>query len=87
MCAPNLQTYIAEKLEEDGYDGLCSEGCGCGLDDFMPCGESNRECVVARAVTCTWDEDKAEGPEISCGECEGHMPGGTCYQPAKLPAP
>jgi hypothetical protein len=31
-------------LEENGYDGLCYEECGCELEDFMPCGEPSPRC-------------------------------------------
>ena len=33
-----VKEIIKEYLEKNGYDGLCREGCGCGLEDFMPCG-------------------------------------------------
>ena len=33
----NLQTIVADWLREHGYDGLCGDGCGCGVDDLMPC--------------------------------------------------
>ena len=26
-------------LQENGFDGLCSEDCGCGIDDFAPCSD------------------------------------------------
>ena len=35
-----LIDYLKKYLNENRYDGLCfgDEPCGCGLDDFMPCG-------------------------------------------------
>ena len=33
-----VKEIVKEYLEKNGYDGLCGENCGCGLDDFMPCG-------------------------------------------------
>ena len=32
-----VKEIVKDCLEKCGYDGLCREGCGCGLDDFMPC--------------------------------------------------
>jgi len=29
---------IISKLKEIGADGLCTDGCGCSLDDLAPCG-------------------------------------------------
>lgn len=41
------QEIIAGYLKTNGYDGLCCEDCGCGFDDFMPCGEMTMLCVPA----------------------------------------
>ena len=82
MTAPTLLQYPTTKLKEDGYDGLSFEECGCGLDDLVPCDAPNMRCVCARAVKCTWDDSKGEGPMDACCECESTMPGGTCYWPA-----
>ena len=41
---PDVVEIIKQWLREHGYDGLfCpseweEDNCGCGLDDFMPCG-------------------------------------------------
>ena len=32
-----VKELVKEHLEKNGYDGLCRDDCGCGLDDFMPC--------------------------------------------------
>jgi len=32
-----VKEIVKEHLEANGYDGLCRDDCGCGLDDFMPC--------------------------------------------------
>ena len=32
-----VQEIVKDYLEKCGYDGLCRDDCGCGLDDFMPC--------------------------------------------------
>ena len=38
-----VKTY----LQAEGFDGLYTEDCGCGLGDLMPCGEFRTECVPA----------------------------------------
>ena len=32
-----VKEIVKDYLEKNGYDGLCSEQCGCGLDGLMPC--------------------------------------------------
>ena len=32
-----VKEIVKEYLEKNGYDGLCSENCGCGLYNLMPC--------------------------------------------------
>ncbi len=48
-----VREIIIAHLRQVGADGLCSDNCGCGIDDLMPCeGESVdggcRECIPAR---------------------------------------
>ncbi len=34
----NIKEIIKKHLEDNGFDGLVNDsGCGCMLDDFMPC--------------------------------------------------
>jgi hypothetical protein len=44
-----LPVIVGQWLVERGYDGLCLPlvECGCGLDDFMPCGEPGTSCEAA----------------------------------------
>ena len=35
----NCLDIIKKYLEDNGFDGLTTEVCGCGLDDFAPCGD------------------------------------------------
>jgi hypothetical protein len=30
---------VAEWLTSNGFDGLCTEDCGCTIEDLMPCEE------------------------------------------------
>lgn len=49
----SAQQILIEGLRAIGADGLCNADleCGCGLDDFIPCGEMNTsECVAARRM-------------------------------------
>jgi hypothetical protein len=44
----NIRKIVEAWLKADGYDGLCDldcdyEGCGCLLDDLMPCDEPSPE--------------------------------------------
>jgi hypothetical protein len=34
----NVSEILKAFLEGNGFDGLCSDYCGCGKDDLAPCG-------------------------------------------------
>ncbi len=60
-------------LEANGFDGLCNaampgDGCGCLIDDLMPCGDQlSQGCTAGYKV----EYDKNECP---CGEgCPWHV--------------
>jgi len=42
-----VEEIIKEYLTTNGYDGLCCEDCGCGIDDLAPCGDMRLDCVPA----------------------------------------
>ncbi|MCL2223602.1 MAG: hypothetical protein FWB96_01395 [Defluviitaleaceae bacterium] len=75
-----VSEIIRSYLEEHGYDGLCNSKyeCGCGVEDFTPCGNCDiTVCEVAYVNDCTTCSKKSEcrhdfdifySPEI-------------CYQP------
>ena len=42
-----VKELVKEHLEKNGYDGLCCECCGCGLNDFMTCASFAFEGVPA----------------------------------------
>lgn len=44
----NVTVIVKDYLRKIGADGLCREACGCGLDDFAPCGDGPLgDCVPA----------------------------------------
>lgn len=59
---------VYEFLKENGYDGLCREECGCGLEDLMPCGEPDiTHCVQAMKRKAT-QADIDNGVDCQIGE-------------------
>jgi len=60
-------------LKENGFDGLCNEDCGCGLDYFAPCeGGPSHDCESARM--------RILGPNEYLGDCG---PGDNWFEPSK----
>jgi len=43
----DVKTMILEYLKKYGYDGLCNDECGCGIDRLAPCGELLEKCTAA----------------------------------------
>lgn len=45
---PDVKEYLKEFLSRNNYDGLYRDeypyGCGCGLDNFAPCGHILGDC-------------------------------------------
>lgn len=63
---------VADYLMANGYDGLCCEECGCGVEHIAPCGNIGLDCVPARKTVCT-----------ECGDCDHGKRGEPCYSPVK----
>ena len=42
-----VKEIIINYLKKNGYDGLCGDSCGCGLNDFQPCDEDFGNCEPA----------------------------------------
>ena len=77
-----VRDIIEKYLRENGHAGLYNPeiSCGCGLDDFMPCGgEGILECVSAIAVRCRGEEMPCSS---GCSLLSQHNNVGTCYQDA-----
>ena len=68
-------------LRANGYEGLAGEGggdgCGCSIDDLMPCDESGQDCVPAKRVTCA--PETCTIREHCCTSAAGH----DCFKPAR----
>lgn len=47
MSEMTVKEIVADWLKAHDCEGLYSEDCGCKLDDLMPCGEPNFNCVAA----------------------------------------
>lgn len=66
-----VEDIIIEWLKANGYDGLCSDCCGCGLDGLAPCCDDPMECKPAYRRIAIEDE-----PENDIWK------GDTCYSTA-----
>jgi hypothetical protein len=62
----NVKTMVTDHLRWVGADGLCTDGCGCGIDDLAPCECWCPDCVPARRTIAA-----------EAGEC--HDIGDTIY--------
>lgn len=71
MSEKTVQSIMKQWLIDNGYDGLCCDECGCGVDDLMPCsgdyGSGIDQCVPGFKVPC--DPETCEYG----GECEYHI--------------
>lgn len=47
-----LYKLVKDWLLTNGYTGLCSDECGCELDDLMPCDEPDPTCEAAHKHYC-----------------------------------
>lgn len=58
----NCKKIVVTYLRDNGYDGLAGDGCGCSLDDLMPCwGEQIMECEPGHVVPGCIDGCEAGG--------------------------
>ena len=79
----DCKQIITDYLKSNGFDGLCGDGCGCGLDNLCPCVENDGNpllCKPAYAVkgSCPTCENREE--------CEAYVEGGRdepCYMLSK----
>ena len=69
----NVKEIVETWLRDNNYDGLCTENCGCALEDLIPCDSPCDLCVPGYRELCF-------GPdacEKNCGwlylECGWHI--------------
>lgn len=66
---PTIKTMVTEHLKKHGYDGLWSDkydGCGCDLNDLMPCfgmtdGCPYEDCQAGHKMPCPDDCEAGGG--------------------------
>ena len=55
MATP-LHEFVLAALKAQGHAGMCNGECGCGVDDFAPCGDGPySECSPARRLVVPED--------------------------------
>lgn len=87
MCDANktIKDIVEEWLRANNYSGLCDPdyGCGCGLDDFMPCDEPNiNECEAAFQVKCVCGNKIYSRVDEDTKECHCEDPHPSYKRPA-----
>jgi len=74
----NARDIVRKFLADTGCDGLTNGGCGCGVNDLMPCEYSAGNCVPAKRVKC----NRADCPNPD--DCRAiDEENGWCYRPVK----
>jgi hypothetical protein len=70
-------------VQRQGLDGLCNGDCGCGLEDFAPCGDGlHADCVMARRLIVTEDGDVEHPITHERIFCPDFDPGDVVFIPA-----
>lgn len=56
-----VREIVAQWLRENHYDGLVNPGvgCGCGLDELMPC-----PCIDERGCVCAYELPVTDGNDL-----------------------
>lgn len=52
----NVKEIVTKYLQDNGFDGLRTDGCGCQIADLMPCEDCNSMCEPGYKVPCDCDE-------------------------------
>jgi len=60
-----VKEIVHDWLKEHGYDGLCSDCCGCGLDELFPCDEGGCADCVPGHLTRECDDTECEWYGVS----------------------
>ncbi len=72
----NVAEIVIQYLKDNGFDGLCGGGCGCGLDDLQPCAEDFSDCKPGYKTIANCPECDSEN------FCDGAT-GEICYRTEK----
>ncbi len=78
----DLRDYLAARLKDDGYGGLCRCGCGCSLDDLIACDALGNDCVPGYAYKPTSRSDCEDNCD-AYGECDGYPDVRSCVTHGK----
>jgi len=64
----DAKEIIKEWLKTRGFEGLAGDGCGCSLDDLMPCDQFSIECAPAYRRKCDKEncDSDCDGPGDFC---------------------
>lgn len=75
----NLQEIIKKYLEDNGFDGLCGDECGCSIDELFVCESPDMDvCQPGYKINCP-GEDKCPNSE----ECPAPNSGFWCMSTKK----
>lgn len=72
----NVIEIIADRLRLIGADGLCRDGCGCSINDLIPCESDPSFCVPAKGRAILPEEEDYDEVRF-----------GVFYEPLSLPNP
>ena len=72
----NVIEIIQDRLRLLGADGLCRDGCGCSINDLIPCESDPAFCVPAKGRAMLPEEEDF-----------GEVRFGIFYEPLSLPNP
>ena len=64
----NLGDITKKWLQENGFEGLTGDDCGCEIGDLMPCDAPNINCEPGYKVPCPGPEDCPAD-----GDCPWHI--------------
>ena len=78
-----VHDIVVDYLREHGYAGLCSDDCGCGVDDLVLCGSYSNECSPAYRNDC--DTCAHQNSDASSCICDDGPTGDGCYSLVSAP--
>jgi len=70
----NVKEIVREHLEENGYDGLFHDECGCKIGDLLPCKSNCDDCepgFIQDCSKCNYFDTEALACSDDYRECIG----------------